>query len=94
MWDEKGDLPVVTGLRVDDKETLLTTVVEAKPDVREPVPEASMWPFIASVATGVMFVSSIFSPWAVLIGSIPIAVATAAWFWPSELKRHPEPVIG
>ena len=35
-----GELPVVTGLRVDEKEMLLTTVVAAAPDLREPVPAA------------------------------------------------------
>jgi cytochrome c oxidase subunit 1 len=93
LWDEKGELPVVTGLRVDEKEMLLTTVVAAAPDLREPVPEPSLWPFIASVATATFFISSIFSPWAIVFGAIPTAIAIAAWFWPSEVKRHPEPVI-
>ena len=93
LWDSEGELPVVTGLRVDEKETLLTTVVAAAPDLREPVPAASLWPFILSVAVGIFFVSSIFSPWAVLFGAIPCAIAAAAWFWPKDLKRNPEPVI-
>jgi len=93
LWDAHGELPVVTGLRVDEKEILLTTVVAAAPDLREPVPAASLWPLIAAIAVGVLFVSSIFSPWAVVFGAIPAAIATAAWFWPKELKRHPEPVI-
>jgi cytochrome c oxidase subunit I len=93
LWDERGELPVVTGLRVDDKEMLLTTVVAATPDLREPMPEASLWPFIAAVATAVFFISSIFSPWAVAFGAIPPAIALIAWFWPKEIKRHPEPVI-
>jgi cytochrome c oxidase subunit 1 len=93
LWDERGELPVVTGLRVDDKEMLLTTVVAATPDMREPVSEASLWPFIAAVATAVFFISSIFSPWAVLFGAIPSGIALIAWFWPKDLKRTPEPVI-
>jgi heme/copper-type cytochrome/quinol oxidase subunit 1 len=93
LWDTEGALPVATGLRVDEKETLLTTVVAGAPDVREPVPEASLWPFISAIAIGVMFISSIFSPWAVLFGAVPIAIALAAWFWPKDLKRTPEPVI-
>ncbi len=93
LWDLDGALPVVTGLRVDEKEMLLTTVVAATPDLREPVPVASLWPLIAAMAVAVLFVSSIFSPWAVLFGAIPSAIAIAAWFWPKELKRHPEPVI-
>ena len=93
LWDTEGDLPVVTGLRVDEKEMLLTTVVAAKPDLREPVPEASLWPFIASCAVAVFFISSIFSPWAIVFGAIPSAIALTAWFWPKSLERHPEPVI-
>jgi cytochrome c oxidase subunit 1 len=93
LWDAEGELPVVTGLRVDEKETLLTTVVAASPDLREPVPAASLWPLILSIAVAVFFISSIFSPWAVLFGSIPCAIAAAAWFWPKELNRNPEPVI-
>jgi cytochrome c oxidase subunit I len=93
LWDEKGELPVVTGLRVDEKETLLTTVVAATPDLREPVPQASLWPFIAAVATGILFIASIFSPWAILFGAIPAAIALTAWFWPKDMKRQPEPVI-
>jgi cytochrome c oxidase subunit I len=93
LWDMKGELPVVTGLRVDDKEMLLTTVVGARPDMREPVPEASLWPFIAAVAVAIVFISSLFSPWALLFGSLPIGIALIAWFWPKELKRQPEPTI-
>jgi cytochrome c oxidase subunit 1 len=93
LWDNAGELPVVTGLRVDEKELLLTTVVAATPDLREPVPEPSLWPFIAAVASGVLFICSIFSAWAVVVGAIPGTIGLTAWFWPKELKRHPEPVI-
>ena len=93
LWDLDGELPVVTGLRVDEKETLLTTVVAATPDVREPVPAASLWPFISAIAVGIVFIASIFSPWALAVGVIPCAIALTAWFWPKELKREPEPVI-
>jgi cytochrome c oxidase subunit 1 len=72
---------------------LLTTVVAAAPDLREPVPEPSLWPFISAVAIGIVFVSSIFSPWAIAVGAVPSAIALTAWFWPKQLKRHPEPVI-
>ena len=49
LWDQQGEFPVVTGLRVDDKEMLLTTVVAAVPDLREPCPKPSLWPFIAAM---------------------------------------------
>jgi cytochrome c oxidase subunit 1 len=93
LWDAEGEIPVVTGLRVDDKEMLLTTVMAATPDLREPVPEPSLWPFIAAVATGVVFVCSIFSPWSIPVGAVPLAIALTAWFWPKDMNRHAEPVI-
>jgi cytochrome c oxidase subunit 1 len=93
LWDADGELPVVTGLRVDDKEMLLTTVVMATPDLREPVPEPSLWPFIAACAVGIVFAASIFSAWAVPFGLVPCAIALTAWFWPKDMKRKPEPVI-
>jgi cytochrome c oxidase subunit 1 len=93
LWDADGELPVVTGLRVDDKEMLLTTVVMATPDLREPVPEPSLWPFIAACAVGIVFAASIFSAWAVPFGLVPCTIALTAWFWPKDMKRKPEPVI-
>ncbi|HEX8621495.1 MAG TPA: cytochrome c oxidase subunit I [Allosphingosinicella sp.] len=93
LWENDGVLPVVHGLRVDDREGLLTTVIDARPDMREPSPEPSLWPLVAALATTVMFVSSIFTPWAVLVGSIPVAAALIAWFWPKESTVTPEPVI-
>jgi len=93
LWDAGEKLPVVHGLRVEDREVLLTTVMSAKPDLREPSAEPSPWPFIAALATSAMFISSIFSPWAVVFGTIPIAVALTAWFWPKSPKPEWEPVI-
>src|SRR6185312_14498926 len=93
LWDTDGELPVVSGLRVDEKEMLLTTVVAATPDVREPVPQASLWPFVSACAVGLVFAASIFSAWAVPFGLIPCGIALIAWFWPKEMKRHPEPII-
>jgi cytochrome c oxidase subunit 1 len=93
LWDEPEKLPVVHGLRVEDRELLLTTLMTASPDIREPSAEPSPWPFIAAVATAAMFVCSIFSPWAILIGAVPGAIALTAWFWPKSPEPHPEPVI-
>ena len=93
LWENRAELPVTAGLRVDDKELLLTTVIDAKPDVREPSALPSPWPFITALALTTLFVCSIFSPWAVLIGTLPVGAATAAWFWPKDRQVTPEPVI-
>ena len=93
LWDAGDKLSVVHGLRVDDRELLLTTVMSAQPDIREPSPEPSPWPLIGASATTAMFISSIFSPWAVVVGAVPVAIALTAWFWPKSPEPEREPVI-
>jgi cytochrome c oxidase subunit I+III len=93
LWEEPDGLPVVSGLRIDQREVLLTTAVDAEPDVREPVPQPSIWPLISALTLTGMLIGSIFTPWAVLWGSIPVAIAVTAWFWPKSPPDTPEPVI-
>jgi cytochrome c oxidase subunit 1 len=93
LWDVGEKMSVVHGLRVEDRELLLTSVIDAKPDAREPSAEPSPWPFISTIAVTVMFVCSIFSPWAVVFGAVPIAIALTAWFWPKSPRPSAEPVI-
>jgi cytochrome c oxidase subunit 1 len=87
LWQERGPLPVAEGLRVDRREVIVSSVAEAQPEARETSPQNSIWPLLASIATTVMLIWSIFSPWAVVWGSIPIAVTLIGWFWP---KGDPE----
>jgi cytochrome c oxidase subunit I+III len=82
LWDAPEGLPVATGLSAERREILLTTVLDAVPDVREPSPDPVIWPFVAAVATTALFIGSIFTPWALVWLSIPTAAALIAWFWP------------
>jgi cytochrome c oxidase subunit 1 len=83
----------MTGLRVEDRELLLTTAVDARPDVREPSADPSYWPLVAALAVTAMFVGSIFTPWAVVWGAVPVGVAMTAWFWPKSEPSPHGPVI-
>ena len=87
LWSEPDTLSVARGLRVDRRELLVSSVADARPQARESSPQNSIWPFWTAIATGVMLVWSIFTPWAVIWGAIPIAVALTGWFWP---KGSPE----
>ncbi len=87
LWETPDVLAVGTGLRTDRRELLVTTLTTAKPEAREASPRNSIWPLWAAVATSIMLIWSIFSPWAVVWGSIPVAIALIGWFWP---KGTPE----
>jgi cytochrome c oxidase subunit I+III len=80
----------VAGLAADVREVLLTTVAEARPDSRMMFPEPTPWPFLAAVATTIFFVASIFTPWAIVWGSILVMVTLVAWFWPSRREAAEE----
>jgi cytochrome c oxidase subunit I len=90
LWAERESLPVITGLAVDHREIIVTTVSEGRADIRESSPAPSIWPFLAAVATAITFVCSIFTPWAVVWGSIPVAIALIGWFWPKGTKEDEE----
>ena len=87
LWDKPDILTVAGGLRVDRREVVVTTLATARPEAREASPRNSIWPLWAAIATSVMLIWSIFSPWAVVWGSIPVAIALIGWFWP---KGTPE----
>jgi cytochrome c oxidase subunit 1 len=88
LWE--GDaLMAVTGLRADRKEVLATTAIDAQPDLREPVPPPSIWPFIAAVVTSLIFVGSIYTPDAITYGAIPFALAMTAWLLPRRRDYLP-----
>jgi cytochrome c oxidase subunit I len=86
LWDAER-LQVMRGLKLDERELVLTSVLDARPDLREPSVPPSIWPLLAAIAVGTMFLTSIFTPWAVVVGLVPIAITMTAWFWP---KGRPE----
>jgi heme/copper-type cytochrome/quinol oxidase subunit 1 len=87
LWAERGELPVAHGLSVERREHLVTTITEARPEIREASPEPSIWPLLAAIAVTVFFIGSIFTPWAVVWGSPPIAVTLIGWFWPKGTRE-------
>ena len=83
----------MSGLRVDEREHLLTTAIDAVPSVREPSPRPSVWPLAAGITTAICFIWSMFTPWGLVLGAIPAGAALIVWFWPKDPVIHPEPVI-
>jgi cytochrome c oxidase subunit I+III len=82
LWQRPADQPVVSGLRTDMREILVTTMLDAEPDSRMRLPEPSVWPLIAAIATGVTFIILIFTPWGLPLGTVLITGAFLGWGWP------------
>ena len=82
LWANRSSLPVVAGLSVENREQIVPTITHGRADLRETSPEPSIWPFMAAIAATILFVGSMFTPWALVWGSVPLAVTLIGWFWP------------
>jgi cytochrome c oxidase subunit I+III len=94
LWEQAPNQPIVRGVHEDTREVLVTRTLDAEPEHRDEFPQPSVWPFLASLAVTVLFISSIFTPWGVTLGAIPVFITLLGWFWPnrkaSERRRARE----
>ena len=88
LWEPERTPTHVSGLAVNAREVVVTTLVEALPDHRYLSVEPTIWPFASAAAVTLLFVWSIFDAWGVIWGAIPVAIALTAWFWPSQAETR------
>jgi cytochrome c oxidase subunit 1 len=88
LWSEERERPVLTGLRSDVRETLATTLMDADPDYRQSSPDASAWPFVTALATGVMWISAIFTAWGLVVGAVLLFFPLVKWGWPDRDEQR------
>ena len=84
LWEQKFPMAEVTGLPDILPTALVTRLHDAEPDHVAILPTPSLWPFLAAIATTVMFVGSVFTPWAVVWGAVPVGITLIGWFWPDK----------
>jgi cytochrome c oxidase subunit 1 len=87
MWNRSDPAPVVTGLHTDCREVLITDVMDAAPVHVYELPKPTIWPFLCAVVTSAFFVGSVFTPWALPIAIVPLAITLIGWFWPKRPTR-------
>jgi cytochrome c oxidase subunit 1 len=82
LWVPRAERIVVTGLRNDRREVLVTTLMDAEPHHRLVLPSPSIWPFLTAVFVSLGFAGSVFNAWYITWGSILTGLALIGWFWP------------
>ncbi|HEV8496141.1 MAG TPA: cytochrome c oxidase subunit I [Gemmatimonadaceae bacterium] len=92
LWDTSLDQPVATGLSMDRREVLVTTVFDARPDYRHHHPDGSIWPLFLALCMAITFIGSIFTPYLVLAGLGMALVGMAGWGWVSTNEAGAERV--
>jgi cytochrome c oxidase subunit 1 len=82
MWAAPADRVVVTGMRDDRREVLVTSIMDAEPQHRYVLPGSSFWPFFTALVTGIGFVGTVFRfPW-YFPTAIACGIGLIGWFWP------------
>ncbi|HEX6505724.1 MAG TPA: cytochrome c oxidase subunit I [Terriglobales bacterium] len=89
LWDAAPNQPIVTGVRDDIPEVLITNSLDSEPQHKEELPGASIWPFLTSITVSIAFIWSIFSPWGIAYGAIPVVVTLIGWLWPRGHSPSP-----
>jgi cytochrome c oxidase subunit I+III len=79
-----GSLPYVVGLPGEMRSLLLTHFHDATPDHVASDPHPTIWPFLSAIAVSGLFIATIFTPWGLVVGAIPVTIALIGWFWPKE----------
>ncbi|MDQ1591118.1 MAG: cytochrome c oxidase subunit [Pyrinomonadaceae bacterium] len=82
LWARTDDAPVVTGLRTNCRDVLLTKTLDAEPDNTMSLPSPSIWPVGVAFSAAVTFIGSCFTPWALVWGAIPAFISLVGWGWP------------
>jgi cytochrome c oxidase subunit 1 len=83
LWDKSKETPIVVGLSSIKRETLVTSVVDAVPELRYELPGPSIWPLLLALATAETFIVGIFTPWAFAVGAVLTFAVFAGWFFGS-----------
>jgi cytochrome c oxidase subunit I+III len=93
LWERPGELPAVTGLRTDVRDVLVTTLLDARPDSRHRHPPPTIWPLLTAIATTIMFVTLIFTPWGAAIGTPLLLLSLLGWGWPHGRDHEEERMV-
>ena len=82
LWTPPDERTIVTGIRNDRREVLVTTLMDAEPHHRYVLPGPSIWPLVTAIAVTIGFAGSVFNPWYIVYGSVFTGLALIGWFWP------------
>ena len=89
LWSSPEERVVVTGVRSDRREVLVTSTMDAEPRHRYPLPGPSIWPVLTALgfSFGLIWAVFQFSGYypALALGTIGLI----GWFWPRRQGRDP-----
>jgi hypothetical protein len=89
VWENAPDAPTITGLILEKRQVLCTTLLEGAPDHRYDLAGESIWPFLLSLSVaGCLLMGGIFNPWWAVLFLGVMAIMLFGWFWTSTAARN------
>ena len=83
-WRDEGVRAAVTGLSTTRRETMVTSLLDARPKSVLILPAPTIWPFVSAVVASICFFGLIFSPWFFVAGVFGTFATFVFWFLPRE----------
>lgn len=83
-WQRDGQCPIVDGLSLTDRETIVTTALDAWPQSVQILPKPTPWPFVSAVTASGAFIGLIFDPWFYVVGIFAVFATLILWFLPRK----------
>jgi cytochrome c oxidase subunit I len=84
LWNDPKERVVVTGMRDDRREVLVTTLMDAEPHHRYVLPSSSIWPFATAVLTSIGLIGSVFQFSWYYLACVLLFIGLLGWFWPRK----------
>jgi cytochrome c oxidase subunit I len=90
LWDSHDETDDPNNERIldDERMTLATTWIDAKPIAKARMPEDTITPLLLALTITLVFVALVFpNLWLGLVGTILSLIVVAAWLWPEPIRR-------
>jgi cytochrome c oxidase subunit 1 len=87
LWTQPDERILVTGLRDDRRELVVTTSMDAAPEHRLVQPRDSIWPFLTAVGAGIGLTGSVFNFGWYYVALTLAGIGLLGWFWPRATEE-------
>jgi cytochrome c oxidase subunit 1 len=88
LWAPEEDRGVVTGMRSDRREVLVTDLMDAQPNHRYVLPRSSIFPFLSALGFSIGLAGSVIYFSGYYIAAVLGTIGLIGWFWPRPLSER------
>ena len=82
LWTHPDELGVITGMRPDRREVLVTSAMDGEPHHRLVLPRSTVWPLLTALGFSIGLVGSVFDFSWYFISAALGSIGLVGWFWP------------